>query len=66
MKEIRVRKVLTLEEVQTKLGYKGLYNIEQGRVKSLKCYHVINLADYYQVSPMYLLGLNERTYHIEK
>ncbi|MBM7605591.1 transcriptional regulator with XRE-family HTH domain [Metabacillus crassostreae] len=65
LKEIRVSKGLTLMEVQNELGYFNLRRIEEGNFKSLKYYHLISISDFYKVSPMYLLGFDEKTYHIE-
>ncbi|WP_338786292.1 hypothetical protein [Metabacillus sp. FJAT-53654] len=65
LKDIRVSKGLTLKEVENALSITSLHGLEQGKYKSFKCEHLVILSEFYNISPLYLLGLEEDTFNIE-
>lgn len=65
LKELRVSKGLSLNQVQGEVNISSLHKLEQGKYKSFKCEHLVILSNYYKVSPLYLLGLEEDTNNIE-
>ncbi|QNF29651.1 helix-turn-helix domain-containing protein [Metabacillus elymi] len=65
LRELRVSKGLSLNEVGGAISISTLDKLERGESKNFNCNHLLVLSHFYQVSPMYLLGLDEMTYHIE-
>lgn len=65
LKELRESKGYSLRLVEEKTNLKNIHRYEKGYINSLKCSQLITFSDLYEVSPMYLLGLDERTYSIE-
>lgn len=65
LKSIRVSKGLSIKQVQLNTGISSIHKLEQGKYKSFKCEHLIILSQYYQISPLYILGLKEELSQIE-
>ncbi|MCV9885118.1 helix-turn-helix domain-containing protein [Metabacillus halosaccharovorans] len=65
LKGIRVSKGLSLKEVQLYTSISSQHKLEQEKYKSFKCEHLIRLSEYYQISPLYLLGVEEDFLKIE-
>lgn len=65
LKEIRISKGLSLKDVQNDTKVNSLHKLEHEKYKSFKCEHLIKLAEYYQISPLYLLAVEEDFLYIE-
>jgi transcriptional regulator with XRE-family HTH domain len=58
LKDCRIQRNLTLLEVAEKIGVKEatMQRYESGAIKNIKHETVLAIADYYGVSPQYLMG----------
>ena len=65
LKDIRVSRGLSLKEVQFDTKINSIHKLEQEKFKSFKCEHLLRLSEYYHISPLYLLGVQDDLLQVE-